>query len=398
MTRAANDPAPGPVVLVGFSRDVLGALEVVGHRALVVIAKGQRRPEHEAIEAVCEVDLHGPLAAVERAVRERLAERTPATVVALAERTVLVAAHLRAAFGLPGNSPKTALSCADKVVMKRAMEAAGVPVAPWREVRADTTARELIEALGLPVLIKPRRDSGGRAQRKLDTVEATEAALAVLAREAPRGYGWLAEGWIVGREMSVEAFVRGGAVVFANPTEYYVPRHANIVPAELEADVWREVRAFTERAIAAAEVERGIVHLELFRTTRGLVFGELASRPPGGRLMKLLGRAWGFDPWEMLLRHQLGEAPEFPASARRTAGVWILHPGAGTLKAVHGLERARALPHVRRVALKVRPGDTIAERIGSGQDVGAVYAEGPTRDAVADALSTAHATLRFELA
>ncbi|QDU84661.1 argininosuccinate lyase [Planctomycetes bacterium Pla163] len=386
-----------PLLLVGHQQGLARAVERLGRPALVLLARGRRRPAHPGIVGVREVDLQRDLASVERAARELLDGRRPAAVVATAERTVVVAAHLREAFGAPGNSRRTALACADKVVMKRAMQEHDVPVATWREVTARTTAKELVDALGLPLMLKPRRDSGGRKQRRVTTVEGAERALAEIAALESGGYGWLAEGWVEGVEMSVESFVHGGNAIFFNPTEYFVPRHANILPAVLRPESAREIRAFAERAVEAAGVERGITHVELFRTRRGLVLGELASRPPGGRLMKLLARAWGFDPWEALLRIELGECPTLPTEPRRTSGVWIVHPGAGRLRAIHGVDTARAVPGVRRVALKAEPGDLVAPREGSGQDLGAIFADGADRDAVAASLTAAHRALRFEL-
>ncbi|QDU68157.1 ATP-grasp domain-containing protein [Engelhardtia mirabilis] len=389
----------GPLLLIGFRLGVLRALRELDRRAIVVVDRGRQVPADERIEAVREVDLHGPIGAIESQVRAALGQREPAAVLALAERTVVVAAHLRAALGLPGNSPATALACADKVVMKRAMDAAGVPVARWCELRRDSTAAELVEHLGLPLVIKPRRDSGGRQQRKLDDLPAVELALAELARGDgyDQGYGWLAEGWIDGVEMSVESFVRGGASLFANPTEYFVRRHANILPAQLPQETWSQVREFAAAAVRAVGVERGMTHLELFQTARGLVFGELAVRPPGGRLMQLIERAWGFDPWRAMLELELGLEPRFPHAPARCAGVWLLHPGAGTVRAVQGIDQARAVPDVRRVVLKVGRGDHVTERLGSGQDVCAVYAEAEERDAVARALSAATDAIHFEL-
>ncbi len=392
--------ANAPLLLVGFHGGIRRALASLDRPACALMPRGLERRGSEILEASREVDLHGPLIAIEEAARDMLGDRRPAAVVALAERTVVDAAHLRVVFGVPGNSPATALACADKVEMKRAMDRAGVPVAPWREVGPDTRAADLVTGLGLPLVLKPRRDSGGRGQRRLEDAAGVEAALAELVRDGAfgEGYGWLAEGWIRGVEMSVESFVHAGRPLFANPTEYMVARHASILPAPIPDDEWTELRAFATGAIAAAGVERGLTHLELFRTEAGPVFGELASRPPGGRLMTLLRRAWNFDPWEALLRLELGERVAFPEQARRTAGAWLLHPGAGHVVALRGAEEARAVPHIRRVALKVEAGDTIPERLGSGQDVGALYAEGPDRDCVANALHAAHSRIDFEMA
>lgn len=389
-----------PLLLIGFQRGAGRALERLRRPAFVLVPRGQARAAIDGIADRREVDLHGDLASIEATAREMLGAHRPAAVVALAERTVVVAAHLRESLGLGGNSASTALVCADKVEMKRAMDAAGVPVAAWRAIDASTSSAELIEALGLPLVVKPRRDSGGRGQQRLDDQKDVEAALSKLrgAAAGGEGFGWLAEAWIEGVEMSVETFVHEGLPVFVNPTEYLVPRHANIVPAELSPAMQEEIRGFNARALEAAGVERGLTHLELFRTARGLVFGELASRPPGGRLMPLLRRAWAFDPWEAMLRLECGETFEFPTAPRRSAGVWVLHPGVGRVVSIRGLAEARALPDVRRVTLKVETGSTIGPRYGSGQDVGAIYAEGADRTCVAAALTAAHDRIEFDLA
>ena len=392
-------PASAPFLLVGYQRGVLRALRALGRSAVVLVPRDRELPAGKRIRGVRAVDMHGPLEPIVDAARELLGERPPAAVVALAERTVLVAGRLREVFGLPGNDATVALRCADKVEMKRAMNAGGVPVATWHEVRPGTTARELVAALGLPLVLKPRRDSGGRGQSKHEDEASVARALTAILRDDgfESGYGWLAEGWLSGVEMSVESLVHEGRACFHNPTEYYVPRHANILPAELEPELWSELQAFVERALALAGVERGLTHLELFRDGHHFVLGELAVRPPGGRLMTLLRRAWDFDPWEALLRLELGEEISPPTSPACTAGVWVLHPGSGRLTAIDGLAQVCEMPNVTRVALKIAPGDQIPERQGSGEDVGALYVEGPDRATVATTLSQARERLRFEL-
>ena len=383
-----------PLLLIGYRRAVLPALRRLARPAFALVGAGDVTPSSAELAGIREVDLHGAADAIATTARELLGASRPAAVVALAERTVVVAARLRAAFGLEGNLEETALRCADKVVMKHAMEAAGVPVARWRPVDGEASARSLVADLGLPIVVKPRRDSGGRGQR----LARSEPELAAVLGALPAiSTGWLAERWIDGIEMSVESFVAGHRVRFANPTEYFVPRHASILPAVLDEATRRAVLELNGSALRAAGIERGITHLELFRTSGGPLFGELAARPPGGRLMPLIQRAWGFDPWEALLRLELGEGFSFPARARRAAGAYVLHPGEGRVRHVRGLEDTRALPHVRRVSLRVAPGDVVRRREGSGQDVGAILVEGPDRDVVAAALTRARETLRIEV-
>jgi hypothetical protein len=133
--------------------------------------------------------------------------------------------------------------------------------------------------------------------------------------------------------------------------------------------------------------------MELFLTDGGPVFGEIAARPPGGYLMDLMGRAYGFDPWEKLIRLALGETPAFPARADRYAGVWVLHPGAGTVGKIRGLTKARAVPGVRKVVCTLGPGDVVKERLGSGDSKGRIVVEGATNEECAEALRQAVALI-----
>jgi biotin carboxylase len=278
----------------------------------------------------------------------------------------------------------------DKRLMKRAAMDAGIPVTPWRELGPGVDARALVAELGLPLVLKLPRSSGSRGQVVAQSLEEVAAALPGAA---------LAERFVHGREMSIESFVSGGELIFANPTEYLLPLHASIVAAPpTAAGDWEAARQLSARVLDAFGFERGMAHLELFLTDQGPVLGEVAARPPGGRLMPLLLRAYGFDPWETLLRIELGRPVSLPRAPRRCAGAWMLHPGAGLVSGVDGLEAARAVPGIRRVRLRVRPGDRIDVRIGSGQDIGYLQAEGPHRDAVAAALVEAHRLVRVQLA
>jgi len=377
------------VLLLGFRRGALGAAERLGLAVHVLHREPPARALLGRVASWGVADLESsPTETLERAL-ELLDGRAVDAVLPSIEATVLPAAHVRARLGIGGNDPACARRCTDKSAMKAAVRAAGLACTDWREVGSDTQAGELIDGLGLPLVFKRLQSSGGRGQSLArDAREAREAI-------AP---GMLAERFVHGREMSVESFVHEGRVLFENPTEYLVPRHANILPAVLEPRTLETIRELNRTAIRALGVSRGITHLELFLTETGVVFGEMAARPPGGRLMNLLRVAWGFDPWRAWVELELGLPRTFPESARRAAGSWMLHPGEGTVQRVGGLAEARATPHVSRVRCRVRPGDRIARRLGTGQDVGYLQAVAPDRDRVATALLAAHERLRFELA
>ncbi len=334
----------------------------------------------------------GRRAAADRAARRlgwevvRGAADRPEAIVALTEASVLPAAELRAELGLPGLAPPAALRCRDKVFMKEAVRACGIPCTDWIALDERSDPGAVAARLGLPVYVKRRRASGGRGQ-----------VLAPSVAEIPVGPDLIAERRIEGREMSVESIVAGGRILWRNETEYLVPGHSHLLPAPLDVETRRRVAELNSDAIAGLGIDRGMTHLELFLTDRGPVFGEIAVRPPGGRITRLIRRVYRFDPWRAHLLAEAGERPRIRAEARGVAGVWMLHPGPGIVRAIEGLEEARAVEGVTRVHCRAEVGGTIAVREGTGQDVGFIEASGADAQSVARALRRSHALLRILL-
>lgn len=384
------------LLFLGRRRGALAAAERLGAEAFVL---DDARPPSRAGDrakprgpGTAEVSFDDPSSCL-RGARALLGARPPDAVIALVERAVVPAAALRMAYGVRGATPDRALLWRDKLAMKARIREAGLPHAQLRTIERGASAARLIEVLGLPMVLKPRSASGGRGTVIAQREPEVRAAL----RE-----GWLAERFIDGVELSVESFVQAGAVAFENVTEYLVPGWANVVPAALPPDVDRAVRRLNRAAIEALEVSDGLTHLEAFVVSAeaaepGVIFGELACRPPGGSLMELMQRAYGFDPWASHLAVELGRPLELPTDATRSAGVYFLHPGAGRVARVEGLDEARAVPGVVSVECRVEPGDLVSEREGVGQHVGRVLAETATRDATARALTTAHARVAISI-
>ncbi len=313
-----------------------------------------------------------------------------AAVVATSESAVVPAARLRADLGVPGTSLAVAERCTDKVRMKDALQRDGILCAAMVRSRDGLERDALIHRLGLPMVVKSRASSGGRGTR------IAHAAVDVPERLSP---GRMAEAFVTGTEMSVELLIARGEVVFENTTEYFRPGWANIVPSAVPDGVRAAVVSVARRAAAALRLQRGIAHAEVFvRGDGDIVFGETAARPPGGHLMELIERVYGFDPWEAFLACELGEVPTVAAAPSGAAGVWLLHPGPGRVTSVEGVAEARALPGVVDLPMRVAPGDDVAPRVGVGQEIGHITVVGRDRDQVAERLVAAHSALRVRVA
>ena len=271
--------------------------------------------------------------------------------------------------------------------MKRAARAAGLRTADVVEAEDGLGADALVERLGLPLVVKAAIGSGGRGTRVVhDRADVPD-------RLPP---GWMAESFVDGVEMSVETVAAGGRALLVNPTQYLVPAWSSLAPAPL-GDQREAVVAHAEAARQALGAVSGVTHLETFLTDDGPVFGEMAARPPGGHLMRLMSLAYGVDLWEVALRVAVGDVPDLPPRAGQAAAVRILHPGPGVVRAVEGVDRARSLPGVDGVSVRVRPGDRLGPREGTGQEAGHVIAVGTTPDQARERLAAAVAEVRIEV-
>lgn len=373
--------------MVGLRPGALDAAERLGLPVAAVVEKAPGPKARARLAAVVEVPFGAPPGRW-RSVADDLRAVRPAAVVALTERSVLPAAHLCAALGLDGLPVEAARRCSDKRAMKRAARAAGLPCARVVEAEEGLSGDAVVERLGLPLVLKAAVGSGGRGTSVVHDRAGVPDRLPA---------GWLAESFVDGVEMSVELVVADGRTLFVNPTQYLTPAWSSLAPAPLSATEWDAVAAHAEAARQALGVASGMAHLELFLTPDGPVFGEMAARPPGGHLMPLIRHAYGFDPWEAVLRVALGEAPALPDRAERAAAVRILHPGPGTVRVAEGVEVARELPGVEAVALRVRPGDAVGEREGTGQEVGHVIVTGETAAEAEARLAAAAAVVRVEV-
>lgn len=378
-------PAPASsVLLVGQRGPAVKAAKRLGLVPLVLDLK-----EVEARAGPRRLPVPPEPEAVAEGARRLARGHPPCAVIPLTEEAVVLAPVARQALGVPGPDATQSAPWNDKALMKQAVRAAGLPCTDWRLVEEHTTPDELRRELGLPLVLKPLASSGGRGMRVVRSDQELAAELVP---------GELAETFVEGLEMSLETLLQDGEVLFQNSTRYLMPRWANVVPSGIERHHLIAVERLARDAHRALGVARGMTHMEVFLTPSGPVFGEMAARPPGGELMRLLELAYGFDPWEAFLRIWVGERPELPVRAARAAGVWFLHPGEGSVLRVEGVRKARALPGVEEVRCRLRPGDRVEERLGVGEQTGRLVAVGADPEACATRLRTAREQVRIVMA
>ncbi|QRV15909.1 5-(carboxyamino)imidazole ribonucleotide synthase [Haloterrigena salifodinae] len=174
--------------------------------------------------------------------------------------------------------PSTLRTIHDKLVQKRELEDAGVPVPPFREVEDADDIRDAIDDYGAPVMLKARTGGyDGRGNVPVESKADADEALESVAGPA------MVESFVdFEREVSVIA-VKGDDEVATFPLgenvhvdeilrETIVPARSSEAAAERAYDVARDVLEVMDG--------RGVYGIELFETPDGeILLNEIAPRP-----------------------------------------------------------------------------------------------------------------------
>ncbi len=309
------------------------------------------------------------------------------------EYAVTAAAQAAQALGLPGAGTAAAAVLRDKLLLRQATAAAGMPGPAFQEI---TSAADIAAfAGGRPCVVKP----AGR-QASLGVLLLDEGADQVAAwqeccqadernqlAQRPMTWRYLAEDRMYGPEFSTECLVAAGQVVFLNLTaKRTAPGRSpvelgHVVPAS-DADggspqPWRQA---VQQLVAAVGFGTGILHAEWVRTADGIRLIECAGRPPGDRIMDLIDLAYDVNLTERWIRLLADGKVSVPAESLSAASVRFITTAPGTISAIDGVDTARQAPGVHRVDLVRKPGDHIHDLRSSWDRVGSVIAVGATAE------------------
>ncbi|MBX5436387.1 MAG: 5-(carboxyamino)imidazole ribonucleotide synthase [Alicyclobacillaceae bacterium] len=299
---SGRQPAPaGRVVLPGSLVGILGGGQLGRMMALEGRRMGYRfavldPTEDSPCGQVADIQVVAPYTDVDAA--RRLAEMADVITYEFENVDAGVASVLERTAYVPQGSRLLATT-QHRLREKRALVAAGAPVAPFAPVGSLNDLRDALAVTGLPAVLKTCTGGyDGKGQWKITTPDDLEAVWA----EASRAVGLPAAGAAAGAgaeamdaPLMVEGFVpfvhelsaivarspRGQVRTF--PVAENIHRdhilHLSVVPARIPQDIQRQAQAFAER-IAVSLGGVGLLAVEMFLTADGRLFvNELAPRP-----------------------------------------------------------------------------------------------------------------------
>ncbi len=266
------------------------------------------------------------------------------------EPCVVLAARVREALGVPGMSSDTALGFRDKPIMKERVMAAGLRVPQFARVRTAAEALAAAEEIGYPVIVKPVAGAGTADTYRADDPAELRGVLGAVAHHSEVNL----EEFIDGEEFTYDTVCLDGTPVFESVAQYH-PKplegrtHEWITPAQIVfRDPYQpELRAGIELGrgvLKALGMGTGFTHMEWFRKPNGeVVFGEIAARSPGAKLVDQMNYANDFDIYREWARTVCwGSFDARPNRRYHVAALFKRATGQGRIRRIEGLDEIRA--------------------------------------------------------
>jgi biotin carboxylase len=341
-------------------------------------------------------------------------------VLAVGDRPAILAAHVAAALGRPGNRPAAAAASRNKLASRRAFRAAGLFTPSFDVVATDVDLSALAPRLSYPVVIKPLALSGSRGVMRVDSATAFGPAFArlrdllqaadVRSERDPVHDRVLIESFVPGREFAVEAVLTQGVLqvftIFDKPDPLDGPFFEEtiyVAPSRADEATQRAIVREIDRAVRALGLWHGPIHAECRVNGRDVYVLEVAPRPIGGLCSKAirLRTAAGDDMSleDVLLRHAIGQDVRGCERAAGASGVMMIPiPRHGVFKGVSGVDHARAVPLITDVHITAKPDETLVPLPEGRSYLGFIFASGgAAAQDVERALRDAHARLEFSI-
>jgi len=334
-----------------------------------------------------------------------LREVAPDAVVTFSEYQLGATSQAAAALGVPFHGPATVKLLTDKIAQRRALAHAGVDATPCASIDDDPVA--VLDTVGLPAVVKPRAGAGSAHTVRVDTREEFRAVVAGL----PRGGAFVAErllsgdpnvaGRACGDYVSVESVTTpaGSQQVCMTGKFPLAPPFREtgmFLPSTLSGEAAAEVLALERAALMALGVRHGITHTEIKLTAHGPRIIEVNGRL-GGYVPEILRRATGVDLVAIALQVALGGEPKLPPRAYRgvTFQLFMTPPmHTRRLVALDGMQELAALPGIRHVEVRGRPGQALDWRQGTESHLGVVYGSASNHSALWELADSVTATAR----
>ena len=308
------------------------------------------------------------------------------------------AAGIAQMLGLPFLNPASAALLRDKFLVRSHLQAKGLAQPPFALACSTAELQAAVQALGLPVLIKPVDGFGSQNIVLLREPEDLDPWLSPLENMLPSGVNYglgvaandrlLVERWMPGIVVGCDTMSHAGVhtLLGTNTKVYYEPPSFAIRGGCFTPWAGQDpaLQAYVFSLLDAVGFDWGAAHVEIMLTAQGPALIEINPRLVGAKIGRLISLAWGASVHQWLIDLHLGHALQLPQSVPRhvAATRWVTAMRSGRLAALE-LPAAPA-PEVRVVEVLKQAGDAIALPMDNADRIAYVMTCAPTAQAAQD--------------
>lgn len=331
-------------------------------------------------------------------------------VLASDDHGVALAAHLREALHLSGNSVEAVMRLRDKLRFRELQQAHDLLHPRFAAIAQGDDGEATAAALSFPLVVKSRQLNASRGVIRVDNLAALKRAVAQVRRIQARhlrdadALGVLIEGFIPGVEVALEGVLRAGELqvlaLFDKPDPLDGPSFEEtiyVTPSRLPDTTQRDITEAVSRACVAAEITEGVIHAEARINDAGVWLLEIAPRAIGGLCGRILEATLGIGSAEIVLRHALNLPLNLQTHTSAAGVMMIPIPASGMLQAVEGIDAARATPGITGIEITAAIGQLLAPPPEGASYLGFIFCRGDTPAATEAALRIAHAKLSIHI-
>ena len=379
LIQTALDMNINPVV---FDMDAEAPGRVIAHRFVQMSTRDIDGCVREAKKLSQEMSIHGAITAGTDASR---------AVSAIA-----------AALDLPGIRYSDAEAASNKVLMRKRLRKAGVPVPDFFPVWNLKEARDGLDELGCPAVLKLAENMGARGVIKIRDRSELVAAYRHAKKHSTTGE-MILEQYMEGPELSVDAltfngefWITGVADRIIDKEPFFIERGHNM-PSAMDASILQEVERVMIAGMKALGIHTGAGKGDIKVTPQGVKIGELAARLSGGWMSS---HTYPIHSGVQLYRAAIEIATgQRPTNLKPNRNRIVIERGLfsppGRIISLSGDQAMRQVPGVEEVILTKKPGQIMQELTSNIDKVGHVICSGET---LADAEFVAAQAMRlFEL-
>jgi biotin carboxylase len=333
-------------------------------------------------------------------------------VVSFQEFGVLNAALIKERLGIMGNPLAPVLLTRDKIRMREHLQASGIASIPFARVTSPAEVIDFARTCGWPIIIKPANGVGSLQVHKLFSEGEVEAAFHSIKRDAVTvdvikhdfpEIGVIAEKFIDGPEVSVEAVSWGGQHTVLGVTDKLTSGHPNFVetghsmPSALPEETIAAIKHLTATFLVSIGHKCGPSHTEVIVSEQGPIIVESHTRTGGDRIFEMTELAYGVDMIDATLKGLFGTFPDVTVHKTTGAAIRYLSLPAGRVSSIDGVEAAKASPGLVRCDIVVGVGDKTKTSEHSAERPGYVLAVGDNGPSAIDNAMLALSKIKIEL-